>query len=124
LPFDACDLLSLVELPPELPVLLDEIAPVVVVAFCVVCAELSKFGAIVLPLAFDADETPACELLVFTFVAVEVVSSCPASCVLIVQFVEPAGQVGTVCADAAETMADEAISAVRRAMVRIGFSLV
>jgi hypothetical protein len=33
-----------------LPLLDESIAPVVVVAFCVVCAELSKDGEIVLPL--------------------------------------------------------------------------
>jgi hypothetical protein len=64
LPFDAAERLSFVELPPELPLLLLFKSPVRVVAFCVVWAELSKDGLIVLPLALLALETPACELFV------------------------------------------------------------
>lgn len=95
-PLLALLLLSLLELPPVLPVLLDVTAPVVVVAFWVVWAELSKLGAMVLPLWSLALETPDWELVVLVLVAVLAVSLCPASCTLMVQFVAPVGQDGGV----------------------------
>lgn len=66
--------LSFCELPPLFPVLLELTEPVVVVAFCVVWAELSKLGAIVLALWLLALETPDCELVVLVLDALLAVS--------------------------------------------------
>lgn len=88
LPLVAVLLLSLEDV---FPVLVLDTAPVVVVAFCVVCAELSKAGATELPLWLLALEVPATELVVVVLSAEADVELCPASCTLIVQFVAPTG---------------------------------
>ena len=83
----------MLELPPELPLLLLLLltSPVRVVAFCVACDELSKLGLIVFPLALLALELPAIALIDSEFSEVAVVSLWPASWTLMVQEPEVSG---------------------------------